>query len=71
LITKEFQPASRVAHSLKGSLGSLHAPRARHWAQTLELAAASGDGERYRQSFSALEQSLSDLEPKLQDLLKA
>src|SRR6185437_13261128 len=42
----EIGRASRLAHSLKGSLGSLHAARARHWAQTLEAAAAAGDSGR-------------------------
>lgn len=65
----QFAQASRVAHSLKGSLGSLHAERARHWAQALEAAAVSADADRCRQCLCALQSSISALEPRLQELL--
>ena len=67
--SSQFAHASRVAHSLKGSLGSLHADRARHWAQALEAAAASGDADRCRHCLCALQSSISALEPRLQELL--
>jgi HPt (histidine-containing phosphotransfer) domain-containing protein len=64
----EYHRASRLAHSLKGSLGSLHAPRARHWAQALETAATSGDSGRSERYLSALEQSIRALTPQLQQV---
>ncbi|MFZ0592262.1 MAG: Hpt domain-containing protein [Bryobacteraceae bacterium] len=65
----EFNRASRLAHSLKGSLGSLHAAQARHWAQALEVAAVACDGSRCEQCLVALERSISALQPRLQELL--
>ena len=61
--------ASRLAHSLKGSLGSLHAARARHWAQTLESAAAAGEAERSRSAFAALRDAVEELAPDLRKVL--
>jgi HPt (histidine-containing phosphotransfer) domain-containing protein len=69
LQSQEFPKASRLAHSLKGSLGSLHAGQARYWAQALEIAAASGDGSRCGQYLSALEESISALQPRLKEVL--
>lgn len=69
LRAQEFPKASRLAHTLKGSLGSLHAARARYWAQALEAAAASGDGSRCGQYLSALEKSISALQPRLREAL--
>jgi HPt (histidine-containing phosphotransfer) domain-containing protein len=69
LLSQEFPKASRLAHSLKGSLGSLHAAQARYWAQALETAAASGDGSRCGHYLSALEESISALQPRLREVL--
>src|SRR6185312_6706788 len=66
---QEFPKASRLAHSLKGSLGSLHAAQARYWAQALETAAASGDSSRCGKYLSALEESISSLQPRLREVL--
>lgn len=71
IATREFNRASRVAHSLKGSLGSLHAAQARHWAQELEAAAAACDGSQCEHCLMALEKSISALQPRLQELLRA
>jgi HPt (histidine-containing phosphotransfer) domain-containing protein len=71
LSSHEFNRASRVAHSLKGSLGSLHAAQARHWAQALEVAAADCDESRCEHCLGALEESISTLQPKLQELLRS
>lgn len=69
LQAQEFPQASRLAHSLKGSLGSLHAAQARYWAQALETAAAAGDSSRCGRYLSALAESVSALEPRLKELL--
>jgi HPt (histidine-containing phosphotransfer) domain-containing protein len=61
--------ASRLAHSLKGSLGSLHAARARHWAQILERAAASGDTGRSQAALNTLAQAIDELTPQLRTVL--
>ena len=68
--SKDFHLTSRLAHSLKGSLGSLHAARARHWAQALEAAAVASDEAGCKHCLSALEQSVSALEPRLRELLR-
>ena len=65
----EDSQASRLAHSLKGSLGSLHAARAHYWAQALEAAAASGDSARSQAAFNALERAMDDLTPNLREVL--
>jgi HPt (histidine-containing phosphotransfer) domain-containing protein len=65
----EYHGASRIAHSLKGSLGNLHSDRARYWAQELESAAAAQDGQTAAQCLTGLERTLSALAPKLQNLL--
>jgi HPt (histidine-containing phosphotransfer) domain-containing protein len=61
--------ASRLAHSLKGSLGSLHAARARHWAQALEAAAAVGDAGGSQTALHALGQAIDELTPDLRKVL--
>ena len=65
----ETVQASRLAHSLKGSLGSLHAARARHWAQALEAAAAVGDAGRSQTALHALGQAIDELTPDLRKVL--
>jgi HPt (histidine-containing phosphotransfer) domain-containing protein len=65
LNSADFNRVSRVAHTLKGSLGSLHAPIARSHAQDLELAAKSTDAQISRFCLAVLEQDLDTLEPQL------
>ncbi len=61
----DFNRLGRVAHTLKGSLGSLHAMLARSHAQDLEGAAKAGNGEVCRFYLVALQQDLGNLEPEL------
>lgn len=61
----DFTRLSRVAHTIKGSLGSLHASLARSHAQELESAARAADGQVCRFCLAVLEQDLDTLEPEL------
>lgn len=61
----EFDRLSDVAHTIKGSLSSLHATLARHHAQALESAAKNRDGAVCRRSLQALTDDLDALEPLL------
>jgi two-component system sensor histidine kinase/response regulator len=61
----DWEALAKVAHTIKGSLGSLHAPRARSRAQELEIAARDQKSKLARQSFAALERDLEELEPAL------
>ena len=61
----EFDVLSRVAHTIKGSLGSLHAIRARNHAQDLEVASKERDEDVCRVSLAELEADLAQLEPEL------
>jgi HPt (histidine-containing phosphotransfer) domain-containing protein/CheY-like chemotaxis protein len=65
LANGNFAQLSRLAHTIKGSLGSLRATRARWRAHELELAAGGDDGNSCRQSFFAFEQDLTALDPEL------
>ncbi|HMF78427.1 MAG TPA: Hpt domain-containing protein [Bryobacteraceae bacterium] len=65
LQASDWESMARVAHTIKGSLGSLHALRARSRAQELEVAARERQPESCAQSFAALEQDLEELEPEL------
>ncbi len=56
---------SRVAHSIKGSLGSLYATRATARAQKLEQVAKAGDRDNSGRAFSMLESDLQRLQPEL------
>lgn len=64
----DYDQLARVAHTIKGSLGSLHAAQARSHAQELEFAAKQGEGSACRSSFAALESDLAVLEPLLLSL---
>lgn len=64
----DFQRTGRIAHTIKGSLATLHAEQARSHAQQLESAAKAGDGAQCRESLSALEYDLEILEPQLLSL---
>lgn len=64
----DFNRLSRAAHTIKGSLASLHAPQARAHAQALECAAKEHEEQVCRFSLAALEQDLDVLEPYLLSL---
>lgn len=57
-----------LAHTIKGSFGSLHAPCARARAQQLETAAAQADAELCSTLLDALEADLEALKPELVSL---
>jgi HPt (histidine-containing phosphotransfer) domain-containing protein/CheY-like chemotaxis protein len=65
LASGDYQRLARVAHTIKGSLGSLHAPRAISAAQELEAAAKQQLEDMCRFRLANLEQNLSILEPSL------
>ncbi len=65
LTNGDFAQLSRLAHTVKGSLGSLRATRARWRAHELEFAAGGADANLCRESFSVLEQDLAALDPEL------
>jgi HPt (histidine-containing phosphotransfer) domain-containing protein len=65
LRAEDFPRVSRLAHSLKGSLGSLYALRARYWAAALETNAAAVNAGRSEQCFAALQSELLELERHL------
>lgn len=58
----------RSAHTIKGSLASLHAHLARHRSQELETAAKTGNRPACVSLLAALEQDLNNLEPQLLSL---
>lgn len=61
----DFDALSRLAHTIKGSLGSLHAQRARSRAEDLEAVAKLRDQDTCGQCLAVLLQDLADLEPQL------
>ena len=65
LASGNYVQLSRLAHTIKGSLASLRATRARWRAQELEFAAGDQNGSLCHESLSALEQDLTALEPEL------
>jgi HPt (histidine-containing phosphotransfer) domain-containing protein len=65
LAAGEYDRLQRVAHTIKGSLGSLHASRARWYAQSLETAAKERKPVECRQLLTAFEQELDRLDPQL------
>lgn len=68
LAHQQYDALSRLAHTIKGSFGSLHATRARARAQELESAAKQHDSERCRKALIALDSDLAILEPQLVQL---
>ncbi len=68
LAAKDLEQLMRAAHTIKGSLGSLHADRARQRAQDLETAAKSGKEQSCIELLGAFEEDLNDLEPQLLSL---
>ena len=71
LESQDLLTLSRIAHSIKGSLGSLHALEAASRAQTLEEIAKDGDAVRSAAAFAQLERALLSLEPELRQLRHA
>ncbi len=65
---KDWDSLSKIAHTIKGSLASLHATRARAKAQELETSARHGDIEISLRAHRLLLRDLEDLEPELLDL---
>jgi HPt (histidine-containing phosphotransfer) domain-containing protein len=61
----DYQTLSRLAHTLKGSFGSLHAESARLHAHELEIVAHNRDEEACRTWISALELDFAMLQPQL------
>jgi HPt (histidine-containing phosphotransfer) domain-containing protein len=68
LMAKEFDLLSRLAHTIKGSLGALHALRARSRAQDLEIASKQRNENLCWELLAGLESDLVELEPELKDL---
>jgi HPt (histidine-containing phosphotransfer) domain-containing protein len=64
----DYEALSRLAHTIKGSFGSLHAKRARARAQELEVAAKAGNAASCRAIFDNLMRDLAELEPQLTHL---
>ncbi len=61
----DFDRLSRVTHTLKGSLGSLHAHRAREQAQGLEMAAKAHNRALCVDELALLEEALESLSEPL------
>lgn len=68
LSTGDFASLAKIAHTLKGSLGTLHAHRARSRAQALEVAATRHLGEESRSQLERLRSELDELRPVLNRL---
>jgi two-component system sensor histidine kinase/response regulator len=68
LAAGDLDQLMRAAHTIKGSLGSLHANLARYRSQELETAAKSGNRQACISLLGALEQDLNELEPRLLSL---
>ncbi len=65
LAAGEYDRLQKVAHTIKGSLGSLHATRARWYAQSLETAAKERKPAECRRLLTSFEQELDRLNPEL------
>jgi HPt (histidine-containing phosphotransfer) domain-containing protein len=68
LATGDLDKLMRGAHTIKGSLASLHASLARHRSQELETAARTGNKQACISLLGALEEDLNELEPQLLSL---
>jgi HPt (histidine-containing phosphotransfer) domain-containing protein/CheY-like chemotaxis protein len=67
----DWDSLSKIAHTIKGSLGSLHAARARSRAQELESAARNNQVEVSLRAHRLLVRDLEALEPELLELRDA
>ena len=61
LAVGDFDRLGKLAHTLKGSVGALHAPAARQTCQAIELAAKDRDPELCEAHLRQLSQNLTDL----------
>jgi HPt (histidine-containing phosphotransfer) domain-containing protein len=61
LSCSDFDQLNRLAHTIKGSLGSLHAPLGRQRAQDIELAAKARDSRRCGELLGLFEADLAVL----------
>ena len=68
---QDWDSLSKIAHTIKGSLGSLHAARARSRAQELESAARNNQVEVSLRAHRLLVRDLEVLEPELLELRDA
>jgi two-component system, sensor histidine kinase and response regulator len=68
LAAGDLPKLGRIAHTLKGSLGSIHALRARASGQQLETASASASTETCARLLQRFEKDLDELEPELVSL---
>jgi HPt (histidine-containing phosphotransfer) domain-containing protein/CheY-like chemotaxis protein len=71
IANKDWESLSKIAHTIKGSLGSLHAARARTRAQELETASRHGQVEVSLRVHRQLLRDLEVLEPELLELKDA
>lgn len=71
LVKGNLAQLSRVAHTIKGSLGSLQAPAARAEAQLLELAAGKNDRAACERLLPSFERRLDELELELRALTES
>jgi HPt (histidine-containing phosphotransfer) domain-containing protein len=65
----DFNTLKRISHTLKGSLGSLHAARSRERAQELETRAKESDAAGCQSAFLELLADLEALRPHLVSML--
>jgi HPt (histidine-containing phosphotransfer) domain-containing protein/CheY-like chemotaxis protein len=68
LASANYDSLAKIAHTLKGSLGTLHAHRARADAQALEIAATRQEKEDCRVNLDRLYADLDELRPLLIEL---
>lgn len=68
IANEDWDSLSKIAHTIKGSLGSLHATRARARAQELETAAKHGQVDVSLRAHHCLIRDLEALEPELLEL---
>ena len=68
LAARDYNSLYVTAHTIKGSLGSLHAALARFHAEALESAAKNQDEPGCERSLIALKNDLETLEPELLNL---
>lgn len=71
LANRDLKQLSRIAHTIKGSLGSLQAPAARAEAQLLEMAAGKNDLAACERLLPAFESKLEELDIELRALTES
>jgi HPt (histidine-containing phosphotransfer) domain-containing protein len=68
LATGRYEEVSKLAHTMKGSFSSLHAPQARSISHDLESSAKLQDLPECERTLAALEQSIDSIKPLLLEL---